>query len=112
MNKVSQTVVEKPRSHRGFNFFDEVDQKLFEIIARGEFNISGFKNKNLRRFLTSKTCGQVSRILKRVRVHGLVKRIGSTYKYYLTKLGRKAIAAGLHLKHLVLTPALACTVPA
>ncbi len=107
LNKISKTVVEKERSYRGFNFFDDDDAKLFEIIARGEFNISGFQNKNLRRFLQDKTCEQVSRILKRLRMHGLIKQIRSTYKYYLTKLGRRVLAAGIKLRELMLIPALA-----
>jgi len=111
LNKVCKTVLACERSYRGFNFFDDHDEKLFAIIARGEFNISGFQNKTLRRHLPKKNCGQVSRILKRLRMHGLIKKIHSTYKYYLTKLGRKVVQAGLTLKHLVLTPQLAAELP-
>jgi hypothetical protein len=107
LHKVSKTVVENDRSYRGFNFFDDEDQNLFEALARGEFNISGMRNRDLRRFLANKNCAQVSRILKRLRAHGLVKRAGSTYKYYLTKLGRLALSAGLKLKELFLVPQLA-----
>ncbi len=39
-------------------------------------NISGMRNRDLRRFLSEKTCTQVSRTLKRLRVHGLLKRAG------------------------------------
>jgi hypothetical protein len=45
---------------------------------------------------------KVSRLLKRRRVHGLIKRIGRTYKYYLTALGRRALLAGLHIRTMVL----------
>ncbi len=111
LDKVSKTITENERSYRGFNFFDQDDVKLFLIIARGEFNISGFQNKSLRRHLTNKNCGQVSRILKRLRKHALIKKIHSTYKYYLTKLGRQVVQAGLTFKHLVLTPQLAAGAP-
>jgi hypothetical protein len=112
LNKISKTIVDQQRSYKGFNFFDDEDQTLFETIARGEFNISGFQNKSLRRYLSQKTCGQISRILKRLRVHGLVRKIGSTYKYYLTKLGRQALLAGLKVKQLILIPQLVSEVPA
>jgi hypothetical protein len=46
--------------------------------------------------------GKVSRVIKRLRVHGLIKRVGRTYKYYLTALGRRALLAGLHIRALVL----------
>lgn len=107
LNRLSRTVIDNERSFRGFNFFDDEDQTLFETLVRGEFNISGFQNKHLRLHLTDKTGPQMSRILKRLRLHGLVKKVGGTYKYYLTKLGRQVAAAGLKLKRLFLIPELA-----
>jgi len=109
LSKVSKTIVEEDRSYRGFNFFDDDGQKLFRTIARGEFNISGFQNKNLRRHLPEWDTAKVCRILKTLRVHGLIKKIGSTYKYYLTHLGRQVVAAGLKLKTLFLVPELSAT---
>ena len=84
--------------------FDDEDQKIFEAIVSGEFNISGFQNKNLRQKLSNKSCAQISRILKRLRTHWLIKKIGHTYKYYLTSLGRKVVLSGLKLKTLFLIP--------
>jgi len=80
---------------------------LFEVIVRGEHTIQGFRNANLREHLPDKSPGQVSRILKRLWSHGLIKKIGSTYKYYITELGRTVITMGLKLKNLVLVPELA-----
>jgi len=51
--------------------------------------------------------GQISRHLKRLRVHGLIKRIGHRYKYYLTELGRRAVITGLKLRELFVLPQLA-----
>jgi DNA-binding IclR family transcriptional regulator len=51
----------------------------------------------------------VSRVLKRLRVHGLVKRVGHTYRYYLTVPGKQVVASGLKLENLVLIPELALT---
>jgi hypothetical protein len=107
LRKLSKTIVQKERSYKGFNFFDENDQRLFQILARGEFNISGFQNKHLRCFLRHMTSAQLSRILKRLRVHGLVKKAGSTYKYYLTRAGRHALVTGLKLREMFLVPQLA-----
>jgi predicted transcriptional regulator len=73
--------------YKGFNLLSEEDTNLFRILVRGEFMINGFMNKNLRHLLT-RNSGQISRLLKRLRVHGLIKKIGKQYKYYLTKLGR------------------------
>jgi len=108
LDKLSQPVRQKSRSYPGFNLFAAADETLLCVIARGEFNISGLQNKSLRRFLRDKNSGQVSRLLKRLRLHGLVKKVGRTYKYYLTQFGKDVIATGLKLRELVVIPQLAC----
>jgi len=105
LDKISKPVTENNRNYKGFNFFNQIDLKLFEIIVRGEFNIYGFQNREIRRYL-KKTSSQACRILKRLRVHGLIKKISHSYKYYLTKLGRQVIATGLKLKEFVIIPEL------
>ncbi len=111
LGKLSQTVHEQARSYKGFNFFDAKDEALFEVIARGEFNISGFRNKRLRALLPAFNSGQISRLLKRLRMHGLIKKATRCYKYYLTVPGRQVIALGLKLKNLVIVPELAQEIP-
>ena len=106
LNKISRPAAENDRSYRGFNFFDAEDEELFESLGSGEFNISGFQNKDLRRRVKGKNTGQVSRLMKRLRTHGLVKKIGKTYKYYLTALGKQVVALGLKLKQLYIIPQL------
>ena len=111
LQHLSQTVHEEARSYRGFNFFDSQDEFLFQVIARGEFNISGFHNRRLRELLPRLNSGQVSRILKRLRSHGLIKKTSHSYKYYLTAVGRQVIALGLRMKNLLLIPQLALAPP-
>jgi len=107
LHKISEPVRENERSYPGLNFFSAQDQILIETLARGEFNLRGLQNKNLRAHLGKKTSGQVSRLLKRLRLHGLVKKVGHTYRYYLTLLGKQVIASRLKLKNMVLIPQLA-----
>jgi len=109
LEKVSEPVCENDHTYRGFNFFSAEDQQLFEALARGEFNLRGLQNKTLRPHWPEKTSAQVSRLLKRLRVHGLLKRVGRTYRYYLTQFGKHIVATGLKLKELVLIPELAYT---
>jgi hypothetical protein len=106
LQKISQPVAENDRSYRGFNFFDPEDEGLFEALGSGEFNVSGFQNKDLRHRVEGKNTGQISRLMKRLRTHGLIKKIGRTYKYYLTALGKQIIALGLKLKNLYVIPEL------
>ena len=77
LNKISQSVQENDRNHRGFNFFGARGEQLFESLGGGEFNISGFENRDLRR-LSDGTSGQISPSIKPLGVHGLIKKVGRT----------------------------------
>jgi hypothetical protein len=105
LRKIAQPVSEAGRNYRGFNLLAAEDQELFQVIARGEHHISGFNNRSLRRRLTGKSTSQISRLLKRLRTHGLIKKVGRTYKYYLTKLGQKTVLAATKLRQTLLVPA-------
>jgi hypothetical protein len=107
LDKISRPVREGDRTYRGFNLFYGDDLVLFEAIAGGQFNISGFTNRALRNLLRDKTGPQISRMLKRLRTHGLIKKIGRTYKYYLTRFGRLVVMTALKLRRLVIIPSLA-----
>lgn len=107
LNKISETVESNNRRYRGFNFFSEDDQSLFEVLARGEFNINGLRNKSLREHFPEKSSSAISAILKRLRTHGLIKKVKNLCKYYLTKLGKAVITAGLAVKQMILVPELA-----
>jgi hypothetical protein len=106
LNKISEPEDVNGRSYRGFNLFRAEDQTLFEILCRGEFNISGFRNKTLRRLL-GKTTAQICFAIKRLRSHGLIRKIGKSYKYHLTAFGRHVALMGLKLKELYVIPTLA-----
>ena len=107
VRRVSEKVHETGRAYSGFNFFSEHDVNLFEIILRGEHTIQGFRNAHLREHMPDKSPGQISRMLKRLRSHGLIKKVGRTYKYYVTASGQTVISTGLKLKNIVLIPELA-----
>lgn len=106
LNKISRAVKEDDRSYRGFNLFDDDDLELFSVIIRGEFNVSGFSNRCLRKVINGKKGHQVSRLLKRLWKHGLIKKIANTYKYYLTSLGRRVTATALKLREMYIIPSL------
>src|SRR5437879_2828728 len=111
LNKISQPVEENDRSYRGFNFFDPEDQELFESLGSGQFNISGFQNKDLRRRVKGKNTGQVSRLMKRLRTHGMTKRSDEPTSTTSPGPGKQVIALGLKLKNLYVIPELSA-VPA
>lgn len=111
IDKMAKPARDKGRSYRGFNLFLNDDFKLFLTIVRGEWNISGFRAADLRAYLPSLSPGRSSYLLKRLRTHGLIKKVGHRYKYYLTQLGRQIVAAALNLREAVVIPTL-CEVSA
>lgn len=80
---------------------------MFRTLLQGEFFISGFTNKELRRYFPNKNSSQITRLLSRLRVHGVIKKVGKRYKYYLTEFGRQATAMALKLREMTVIPALA-----
>ena len=107
LHKLAETKTENQHRHKGFNLFSEEDSCLFRTLLQGEFFISGFTNKQLRVYLSDKSVSQVTRLLKRLRVHGVIKKVGKRYKYYLTDFGREVAAMALKLREMVIIPALA-----
>ena len=104
LERVTESKTENNRNYKGFNFFKKDDLTLLLAILRGEFNITGFRNKNIQKLLGFGSA-KISRIIKRLRVHGLVKKAADSYKYYLTKLGKETIIMSQKIKELVLVPA-------
>ena len=78
---------------RGINFFDPTDKVLLEALQNPRVNIAGIRRADLLDELGTVSPGWVSRRLRRLRQLGVVKRVAGTYRYYLTKAGRAAIAA-------------------
>ena len=96
----------KGRSFRGFDLFLDPDYRLFLTLARGEWSISGFRARDLRRHIATLTPGRASYLIKRLRTHGLIKKVGHTYKYFFTKLGRRVVVTALVIREYFVQPTL------
>ena len=101
-DKLCQAVEVNGRRHRGLRPFDPEEVQLLQAVSRGEFLISGFRNRDVRRTLYGETedviarrrqSSRVSRKLAMLRAHGLIKKIPRTHRYLLTQTGTKAIVA-------------------
>ena len=106
LEKVTRSVEENGRKYKGFNIFDQDDQRTLMAAIRGEFNIYGFRSRDLAKQIPDKTPSQISRILKCLKLHHLIKRAGKTFKYYLTTLGKAVILNAQKIKEMVLIPQL------
>jgi hypothetical protein len=107
LDRVSRTVRDREdRTWRGFNLFLKEDQRVLLALLRGEFAIHGVSNQRLRAILNDKTSAQVDRILRRLRKHGLLKKIAHSYRYYLSNIGRRLLTAACKLFEYVILPKL------
>jgi hypothetical protein len=107
LNKITRTVHEEARSYRGFNFFDRDHEALFWRSPAESLPSAACKTKHCvlaspniaaakcREFYAGFACTDSS------------KKASHCYKYYLTALGKHAVALGFKLKELVIIPQLA-----
>lgn len=101
-DKLCRPVHVNGRRHRGLRPFEPEEVRLLEAVSRGEFLISGFRNRDVRTALYGETedvterrreAGRVSRKLALLRAHGLIKKIPRTHRYLLTTSGVQTISA-------------------
>jgi hypothetical protein len=105
--RLTQTQIENQHRYKGFNFFADNDARLLRLLLRGELAICGLSSHDLRSSLPEKNIGQISRLLKRQRVHKLIKKVARRYRYYLTEFGCQAASLALKLRELQAVPVLA-----
>lgn len=89
------------------------DQDLLQAISRGEFNIHGFRNRDLHPYLYESAAGSteegrrrsaaVGRKLRMLRAHGLIEKLSHTHRYQLTEFGRLAVTAILAAQQATVT---------
>ena len=107
LQRLSQSRVgSDERKVKGLNFFDGCEQALLRALQRGEFNVHGLRRADLARHVDM-SASVLSRQLSRLRTLGLIKKVAHTYRYYLTRLGRAAIAAACSLTRFNIVPVLA-----
>jgi hypothetical protein len=82
---------------------------LLEIIARPEFTVNGLRNRDIVTALDGKSAtdaaerkrrsAQVSRWLRLLRGHGLLKKVPKTHRYQVTDRGRVILTALGAVRH-------------
>jgi hypothetical protein len=99
---VTRRVTWQGRPVRGLNPLASQDAVLLTAVSRGEFSINGFRNRDLRAILfqasSSPTerrsqASRITRQLRMLRAHGLIKKVPKTHRYVLTDRGRTTIIA-------------------
>ena len=100
LDHVSRPVTYRGRRVRTLRIGDADDVALLTAISRGEFATAGFRNRDLRRLLhpgsrhdARALSARVSRQLRLLRAHGLIKKLPNTHRYRLTHNGHLLTAA-------------------
>jgi hypothetical protein len=99
--RVCNPVRRNGRRFRALNPLRLQDAALLEAINRGEFALHGLRNRDLRALLcngcNNKTQRQraalVTRKLRLLRAHGLLRKVSHTHRYLVTDQGRRIITA-------------------
>jgi hypothetical protein len=98
LEKLSTRKEVKNRRYTGFNILNEETLTLFKILSGGEYLIHGFDNKKIRKRLyqdsdSKKNIGRMTRMLSKLRAHGIIKKVARKNTYYLTTLGRTILSS-------------------
>lgn len=92
------------KSHRGFNPFSPEDICLFSILLRGEFHLMGFRNKDIRQLLFSKSSlpderrrqsARISRLLQILHAHQLIAKIPRSRRWKVSGKGQRLMVAAI-----------------
>jgi hypothetical protein len=110
-DKLCRPVQDGKRQYRGLRPFDPDEVRLLQIISRGEYQIAGFRNRDVRESIYGTTdddrqrrrqSAAVSRKLAMLRAHALIKKIPRTHRYLLTQQGATVMAALLAARNATL----------
>lgn len=101
---VSKPVIDAGHRFRAIRLGDADDIDLLRNIARGEFATAGFRNRDLRQLLHPRAADMpppeqrrlsaaISRKLRLLRAHGLIRKVPKSHRYQLTEKGHLLAAA-------------------
>jgi hypothetical protein len=98
---IERRVLWKPM--RALHPFDPADHALLKAVNRGEFTIHGLRNRDLQALLYStppksasdkcRRSAAISRKLRLLRAHGLIRKLPHTHRYRVTSEGRLILNA-------------------
>ena len=101
--KLSQPVRWKGKGVRGLNLLGKEDAWLLQTVGRGEYLISGFRNRDLQSALLGppsddpaqkrRRSARITRQIRMLRAHGLIGKVPHTHRYLVSDKGRQVIAA-------------------
>lgn len=89
----------------GFNVWSPDVVHVMETVSDGRYLVNGFRNKDIAGTVfpkmqdRKKRSAKTSRLLKKLRLHGLVKKVPRSRRYHVTSKGRRIMGPLIELYH-------------
>jgi hypothetical protein len=102
LEPLGRPVFQDGRRTRALNPLTGADGELLRTIARGDFLLQGFRNRDLRVALFGEPADEteqrrqsaaVTRKLRLLRAHGIIIKIQKTHRYQISAQGRRVVTA-------------------
>jgi hypothetical protein len=108
LDDLCRSHVKDGKRYAKFNPVTEQDCTLFAAVLAGEHAINGFRNRDLRTHLydqpastpqeAKRRCARVSRLIAKLRGHGLIAKVKNSRLYRATRYGYRVLFAVLHFR--------------
>ncbi len=95
----------KGRRVPGFNVWSPDVLRVMEAVSDGRYLVNGFRNKDIGKTIfpgmqdAKKRSSKTSRTLKKLRQHGLIKKVPRSRRYHVTSKGRRIMGVLIELYH-------------
>jgi hypothetical protein len=108
LDPISQRITRNGRPYRALRPISPDEAPLLQIILRGEFLSDSFTNRDLRRCLEPVTVAaperarqqsaRITRHLRLLRAHGLIKKVPRTHRYRITRKGTTVLTTAIRFR--------------
>ncbi len=112
LDPVTRRLVKDGRPYRGLRPITAEEAQFFGTILRGEHLVQGFRNKDLHNLFGDRqrmdkkerrrASGRITRLLRLLRAHGLVRKVAKTNYYRVTPKGHHVMTTALRIRDLEL----------
>ena len=110
LDPVSKRIVRDGRPYRALRPIEPEESRLFRVLLDGKFLLQGFRNKDVRRAMypaaesrpatRRQASARVTRLLRLLRAHGLVRKVSHTLYYRVTNRGQHVLTTALRLREI------------
>ncbi len=107
---VSRRLTREGRSYRPLRPITKEETELFRAVLNGGHLVQGFRNRDIREAIgperqpdpvrRRRLSARVSRLLRLLRAHGLIRKVSATHYYRVTDRGHHAMTTALKLREI------------